>query len=54
MFAQSDPSVWAYVQTLEEKIKALTDKVSTLDHEVADLKQQIETRDAAAAAVAKV
>ncbi|KAG8675471.1 hypothetical protein FPOAC2_01525 [Fusarium poae] len=54
MFAQSDPSVWAYVQTLEEKIKALTDKVSTLDHVVADLKQQIETRDAAAAAVAKV
>ncbi|KAJ4131949.1 hypothetical protein NW768_006149 [Fusarium equiseti] len=54
MFAQSDPSVWAYVQTLEEKIKALTDKVSTLDHEVADLRQQIETRDAAAAAVAKV
>ncbi|KAF5666721.1 zinc finger protein crol gamma [Fusarium denticulatum] len=54
MFAQSDPSVWAYVQALEEKVKALTDKVSTLDHVVADLKQQMETRDAAAAAVAKV
>ncbi|KAM0563829.1 hypothetical protein ACHAPJ_000035 [Fusarium lateritium] len=52
MFAQSDPSVWAYVQTLEEKVKALTDKVSTLDHVVADLKQQMETRDAAAAAAA--
>ncbi|SPJ80163.1 related to zinc finger protein crol gamma [Fusarium torulosum] len=54
MFAQSDPSVWAYVQTLEDKVKALTEKVSTLDHVVADLKQQMETRDAAAAAVAKV
>jgi hypothetical protein len=54
MFAQSDPSVWAYVQTLEDKVKALTEKVSTLDNVVADLKQQMETRDAAAAAVAKV
>ncbi|KAM5356322.1 hypothetical protein ACJ41O_002968 [Fusarium nematophilum] len=52
MFAQSDPSVWAYIQTLEEKVKVLSDKVSSLDHVVADLKQQLETRDAAAAAAA--
>ncbi|KAI8683833.1 hypothetical protein NCS57_00048100 [Fusarium keratoplasticum] len=52
MFAQSDPSVWAYIQTLEERVKTLTDKVTTLDHVVADLKQQMETRDAAAATAA--
>lgn len=46
MFAQSDPSVWAYIQTLEEKVKSLTEKVASLDHEVAVLKQQNETHDA--------
>ncbi|KAH6895124.1 hypothetical protein B0T10DRAFT_207605 [Thelonectria olida] len=46
MFAQSDPSVWAYVQTLEEKVKALGDKVMMLDTEVTMLRQQLETRDA--------
>lgn len=45
MFAQSDPSVWAYVQTLEEKVKALTDKVMSLDQEVTGLKQQLDVRD---------
>ena len=40
MFAQSDPSVWAYIQTLEEKVKALSDRVLSLDHEVASLKKQ--------------
>ncbi|KAH8177516.1 zinc-finger double domain-containing protein [Sarocladium implicatum] len=40
MFAQSDPSVWAYIQTLEEKVKALSDRVLNLDHEVATLKKQ--------------
>lgn len=39
MFAQSDPSVWAYIQTLEEKVKALSDRVLSLDHEVAMLKK---------------
>ncbi|KAH7136620.1 hypothetical protein EDB81DRAFT_87025 [Dactylonectria macrodidyma] len=50
MFAQSDPSVWAYIQTLEEKVKLLSDKVVTLDHEVTGLKQQIENQEAAARA----
>lgn len=45
MFAQSDPSVWAYIQTLEEKVKSLSDKVLFLDHEVVTLKKQLETRD---------
>ena len=45
MFAQSDPSVWAYIQTLEEKVKALSDKVVTLDQEVASLKKQMEPRE---------
>lgn len=45
MFAQSDPSVWAYIQTLEEKVKSLSDKVVSLDHEVVTLKKQLETRD---------
>lgn len=39
MFAQSDPSVWAYIQALEEKIKSLSDRVVSLDHEVATLKK---------------
>ncbi|KAF4977747.1 hypothetical protein FZEAL_5766 [Fusarium zealandicum] len=52
MFAQSDPSVWAYVQTLEEKVKMLSERVTSLDHVVADLRQQMDTRDAAAAAAA--
>lgn len=46
MFAQSDPSVWAYIQTLEEKVKALDNKVLMLDNEVTILRQQIETREA--------
>ncbi|CAM1507351.1 Fc.00g069920.m01.CDS01 [Cosmosporella sp. VM-42] len=46
MFAQSDPSVWAYIQSLEEKVKSLTETVSSLVHEVATLKQQNENRDA--------
>ncbi|KAH6996697.1 hypothetical protein BKA56DRAFT_666887 [Ilyonectria sp. MPI-CAGE-AT-0026] len=50
MFAQSDPSVWAYIQTLEEKVKLLSDKVVSLDHEVSGLKQQIENQEAAARA----
>lgn len=45
MFAQSDPSVWAYIQTLEEKVKTLSDKVVSLDHEVAGLRKQIDNRD---------
>lgn len=48
MFAQSDPSVWAYVQGLEYKVKALTEKVIDLDEEVTGLKRQLETRDGAA------
>lgn len=45
MFAQSDPSVWAYIQALEDKVKNLTDKVVALDHEVAALKEQGDKRD---------
>jgi DNA-directed RNA polymerase subunit RPC12/RpoP len=45
MFAQSDPSVWAYIQTLEERVKSLSDKVLTLDQEVASLKKQMEPRE---------
>ncbi|TFB05846.1 C2H2 finger domain transcription factor crzA [Trichoderma ghanense] len=41
MFAQSDPSVWAYIQTLEEKVKSLSDKVVSLDHEMSVLKKQL-------------
>ena len=48
MFAQSDPSVWVYIQTLEDKIKQLSDKVMSLDHEVANLKGKLEVRDAGA------
>jgi hypothetical protein len=44
MFAQSDPSVWAYIQNLEDTVKALTDKVVNLDHELASLKKQVEAR----------
>ncbi|KAF7548250.1 hypothetical protein G7046_g8745 [Stylonectria norvegica] len=50
MFAQSDPSVWAYIQTMEDKVKSLTDKVMFLEHEIAGLKQQNETRDTSAKA----
>ncbi|KAK5987690.1 C2H2 finger domain transcription factor crzA [Cladobotryum mycophilum] len=49
MFAQSDPSVWAYIQTLEEKVKMLSEKVVSLDHEVAGLKKQLENREGVAA-----
>ncbi|POR35364.1 Zinc finger and BTB domain-containing protein 7A [Tolypocladium paradoxum] len=47
MFAQSDPSVWAYIQTLEDKVKSLSEKVVSLDQEVAGLKKQLEARDGA-------
>lgn len=43
MFAQSDPSVWAYVQTLEDKVKSLSEKVVALDQEVSGLKKQLMT-----------
>ncbi|UKZ78053.1 hypothetical protein TrVFT333_005787 [Trichoderma virens FT-333] len=45
MFAQSDPSVWAYIQTLEERVKSLSDKVVLLDHEMSVLKKQLESRE---------
>jgi hypothetical protein len=48
MFAQSDPSVWAYMQALEERVKSLTDKVVSLDSEVVSLKKQLATRETAA------
>lgn len=34
MFAQSDPSVWAYIQSMEEKIKGLVEEVDTLKKRV--------------------
>lgn len=34
MFAQSDPSVWAYIQAMEEKIKGLVEEVDTLKKRV--------------------
>ncbi|CEJ93395.1 Putative Zinc finger protein 740 [[Torrubiella] hemipterigena] len=54
MFAQSDPSVWAYIQGLEDKIKMLSEKVTSLDQEVVGLKRQLDTRDAVAVAAAAV
>lgn len=45
MFAQSDPSVWAYIQTLEDRVKSLSDKVVLLDHEMSILKKQLESRE---------
>ncbi|EGR50549.1 uncharacterized protein TRIREDRAFT_75672 [Trichoderma reesei QM6a] len=42
MFAQSDPSVWAYIQTLEDKVKSLSDKVVSLDHEMSVIKKQLQ------------
>ncbi|PTB64082.1 hypothetical protein BBK36DRAFT_1135969 [Trichoderma citrinoviride] len=45
MFAQSDPSVWAYIQTLEEKVKSLSDKVVLLDHEMSVLKKQLQPNE---------
>ncbi|UKZ66820.1 uncharacterized protein TrAtP1_007988 [Trichoderma atroviride] len=45
MFAQSDPSVWAYIQTLEEKVKSLSDKIVSLDHEMTMLKSKLENRE---------
>ncbi|KAG6321044.1 hypothetical protein E4U22_002458 [Claviceps purpurea] len=50
MFAQSDPSVWEYIRLLEDKIKGLSDRVGSLDHEVAELKKELEARDGAHAA----
>lgn len=47
MFAQSDPNLWAYIQTMEATVKQLTDKVVSLDQEVAGLKKQLETREPA-------
>lgn len=49
MFAQSDPSVWAYVQALEERVKSLTEKVATLDQTVSGMRKQLETRNDSAA-----
>lgn len=40
MFAQSDPSVWAYINALEDKVTLLTEKVGALDQEVIALKAQ--------------
>lgn len=40
MFAQSDPSIWAYINALEEKVTMLTEKVTVLDQEVIALKGQ--------------
>lgn len=37
MFAQSDPSVWAYMQSIEEKIKGLVEEVDTLKTRVEEL-----------------
>ncbi|TQV96002.1 Zinc finger domain-containing protein, C2H2-type [Cordyceps javanica] len=34
MFAQSDPSVWAYIQSMEEKVKGLVEEVDTLKKRV--------------------
>ncbi|KAF4123337.1 ZnF C2H2 [Geosmithia morbida] len=45
MFAQSDPSVWAYIQALEDKVKTLSDKVEYLDQEVATLRGGQQQRD---------
>ncbi|PHH92226.1 hypothetical protein CDD83_8337 [Cordyceps sp. RAO-2017] len=45
MFAQSDPNVWAYIQTLEDKVKFLADKVTLLEHEVLGRKKQHENRE---------
>lgn len=49
MFAQSDPSVWAYIQTLERDVHRLSERIVMLDGEVAGLKRQIEGRDETAA-----
>lgn len=49
MFAQSDPSVWAYIQALEEKVKNMSEKLASLDHEVAGLKKQLSEREGASA-----
>lgn len=47
MFAQSDPSVWAYVQTLEEKVKNISEemdqKVKTMTDQIAFLTEKITT-----------
>ena len=47
MFAQSDPSVWAYVQTLEEKVKTLSETMVGLEGEVTRLRKLVETREPA-------
>lgn len=52
MFAQSDPSVWAYISTLEEKIKSMSEKVASLDAELAAVKKQVENRDVVASTTA--
>jgi hypothetical protein len=52
VLAQSDPSVWAYIQSMEEKMKTLTEKVTSLEHEVASLRQNRDTRDGEVALVA--
>lgn len=40
MFAQADPNVWAYIQTMDDKIKGLNERVATLEHELAMTKAQ--------------
>lgn len=52
MFAQSDPSLWAYVQAVEDKFKAMedhfkamSDKILSLEHELATLKDQRDSRE---------
>ena len=45
MFAQSDPSLWAYVQGMEEQMKSLSEKVVSLEREVASLRRDFDGRD---------
>ena len=45
MFAQSDPSVWAYVQSLEERVKVLTDRLGSVEHELSSVKIKLEARE---------
>ncbi|KAK3192822.1 hypothetical protein K4F52_001179 [Lecanicillium sp. MT-2017a] len=45
MFAQSDPSVWAYIQTLEEKVKGLSETMVSLEGEVTRLRKLVETHE---------
>lgn len=60
MFAQSDPSVWAYVQAMEDRVKHLEDEMKQmsdtmmrLESELVGARRQQETHDALAAAAAE-